>query len=147
MTKLIKNGMPEFVVPEEIAIKEVKDFIEHHQDETISEEQVAIDYKETVRAVMRGLLNIQEYNAPVYKLRDPILDDQGNIVYDSIPFITRIKPLTMAALQKGVDLSKDQLKMVNIMTTYYTQLGSVALLDKLSKVDYKVIQQVTGLFQ
>lgn len=139
-------GEEQFVIPQEVAIAEVKSFVEYHLDKKVTNEDIENGYEETVRAVMRGLLNISEAKSPILTLKEPIKDEDGAIAHDSIPFITRIKPTTMASLQRGIDLTKEQLKYVNVMTAYLTQIGSVAMLDKLGKFDYKVIQQVTGLF-
>lgn len=136
-----------FVVPESIAVTEFKAFFEFHQDEEISEEQVAKDFRESVKAIMRGHLNISDMSAPTLTLKDPVKDDKGAVVIDSISFLTRIKPGPLAQISRGIDMSKDSLALLNRMVAYLIQQPAVAMLDKFEKTDYKIIQQVTGLFQ
>lgn len=136
-----------FLIPEDQAIAEIKEFIEFHLDEIIEPEQVAKDYKETVKALRRGLLNISDPNTPVLKLKNPVKYENGGVDMDSIVFLTRVHPLTVANLGKGIDFQKDALTFANKMTAYIIQQPSVAMLNKFSKIDYKVIQQLAGLFQ
>lgn len=140
-------SMEQFKVPEEIALNEVKDFVEYHLDKEVTKEDISNGYEDTVKAVMRGLLDISDHKAPVLTLREPVLNTDGNTSVSIISFLTRIKPTALASLSKGIDISKDQLSLVNRMTSYLIQQPAVAMLDRFGKTDYKIIQQVTGLFQ
>lgn len=134
-------------MPEEIAVKEVKAFIEYHMDEEIDEAQVSKDYWDVVKAVMRGLLNLDNIESPILTLKQPIKTEDGSIDTGSITFLTRIPASKQAAIAKGLDLNKDTLTYINRVTTYLTQLPVVAMLDKIGKVDMKVINHIIPLFQ
>lgn len=139
--------MEEFKVAEEVAVKEVKDFIEYHLDEAIDEVQVAKDYRDVVKAVMRGLLDTSNPDSPKLILKQPIVDDKGNEAVSEVTFLTRMPPSVVASLARGIDMQKDALTLANKMTAWFTQQDAVAMLNKFGKVDFKVIQAVVGLFQ
>lgn len=138
--------MEEFKVAEPIAVSEVKAFIEYHLDEEIDEVQVAKDYRDVVKAVMRGRLNIENPNEPVLTLKEKVLDENKSPIISEITFLTRIPATVLSGLAKGIDLQKDSLTFANKMTAYYIQQPAVAMLNKFGKTDYKVIQQIVGLF-
>lgn len=137
----------EFKIAEEVAITELKTFIEYHLDDTIDESQVAKDYPVVLKAMQRGLLDISDMDAPVLTLKTPIKTDGGSIAEDKITFLTRIPKSKLASLSKGFDIIKNPIGFANLLTAYLIQQPSVAMLDKYSKVDIKVIDQLTGLFQ
>jgi hypothetical protein len=139
--------MEEFKIAEEVAITELKTFIEYHLDDTIDESQVARDYKEVLKAMQRGLLDITDMDAPVLTLKKPITLDNGSVDQTKIVFLTRIPKSKLASLSKGFDIMKNPIGFANLLTAYLIQQPSVAMLDKYSKVDTKVIDQLTGLFQ
>jgi hypothetical protein len=143
----VKGAIPEIKIAEEVAIQEVKVFIEYHLDEPIEADQVAKDYRETVKAVMRGNLNLTDADTPVLKLSKPLTKEDGSVYLESIPFLTRCTPNKLAQLAKGMDIQKDALAFANKMTSYYIQQPSSSILDLIGKHDYKVIQQIVGLFQ
>jgi len=64
--------MENFKVAEDVAVTEVKAFIEYHLDDIIEEDQVKKDYKDVVKAVMRGNLILEDKDAPQLKLMSPI---------------------------------------------------------------------------
>lgn len=138
--------MSEFKVEETVAISDVKSLIDYHLDNEISEGQVKSDYAAVVKSVMLGNLDISNPDKPKLALRFPIKDDKGVPVISEIEFVTRIPPTVLASLSRGIDIQKDSLGLANKMTVYYTQIGSVALLDRFDKRDYAVIQQIIGLF-
>ena len=139
--------MEEFKIAEEVATTELKAFIEYHLDETIDESQVAKDYKEVLKAMQRGLLDITDMDAPVLTLKKPILLESGTVDQSKITFLTRIPKSKLAGLSKGFDIIKNPIGFANVLTCYLIQQPAVAMLDKYSKVDIKVIDQLTGLFQ
>jgi hypothetical protein len=139
--------MEEFKIAEEVAITELKTFIEYHLDETIDESQVGRDYKEVLKAMQRGLLDVSDMDAPVLTLKTPIKTDSGNVDQSKITFLTRIPKSKLASLSKGFDIIKNPIGFANVLTAYLIQQPAVAMLDKYSKVDMKVIDQLTGLFQ
>jgi len=139
--------MKDFKVAQEVAVTEVKEFIEYHLDEEISEEQVEKDYWDVVKYVMRADLDLSDKDAPVLKLRKPIKSESGEIVVETVKFRTRITKSQLANLAKGMDLQKDGLTFANRMTAFFIQQDSVPMLDLYGKFDMKVIDQLVGLFQ
>ncbi len=144
----------EFKIAEDVAIDEVKAFIEYHRDTTISYDRasdsymdIAKDFKHMVKAVKRGLLVLTDKDNPVLTLREPILLENGNTDTSVINFRTRITKSTMAQLAKGGDIIKNPVAFANTLTAYHTQLGAVAMLDKLGKPDLGVVDEMVDLFQ
>lgn len=157
MTKEIEKVQGEqFLVAEEAAIPEIKAFIEYHQDIVIADDRasdqyldIAKDFKNILKSVKRGLLDLSDLDAPVLTLKKPLLSEGGNFNTEKITFKTRITTSTLAQLTKGFDVSKNPIGFANILTTYYTGIGSVGLLDKISecKTDMQTIEEIVGLFQ
>ena len=139
--------MKDFKVAEEVAVTEVKEFIEYHLDEEISEEQVKSDYWDVVKAVMRANLNLSDKDAPVLTLLKPIKSESGQFDMSEIKFVTRLVKSKLAILGKGLDLSKDRLTFANRMTAHSCGLESASMLDLIGKNDMHVIDQLVGLFQ
>lgn len=146
----------EFKIAEEVAITEVKAFVEYHLDKIIDTNRASDDfvdikkvYENMVKAVKRGLLDLENYDAPVLTLKNPLKSDGGNFNVEKITFKTRITKSTMDNLSKGFDVSNRPMGFSNILTTYYTGLESVAILNKISesKTDIKTIDEMVGLFQ
>ncbi len=149
-----QTGGEVFAVAEEVAIPEVKKFVEYHQDITISDDRssdqfidIATKYKAILKAVKRSNLNLSDLDKPVLKLQKPILSDGGNFNTDEIKFTTRITKSKMAQITKGFDIGGNLIGYTNIMTTYYTNIGSTAMLDKFGKTDLAVIDEMVALFQ
>lgn len=86
-------------------------------------------------------------DAPVLTLKKPITLESGAIDQDKIIFLTRIPKSKLASLSKGFDIIKNPIGFANVLTCYLIQQPAPAMLDKYSKVDIKVIDQLTGLFQ
>jgi hypothetical protein len=145
-----------FVVAQEVALREVKAFLEYHLDMKIVENRASDDfvdipktYKNILKAVKRGMLDLSNPDAPVLKLQKPLTSDGGNYNIDKITFKTRITKATMANLGRGFDIAGNTLGFTNIMSTYLTGLDSPILLSKISenKTDITTIDEITGLFQ
>jgi hypothetical protein len=139
--------MKNFVVAEEVAAQEVKEFVEYHLDDEISIEQTKDDYSDVVKSVMLGNLNLSDKDSPVLKLRKPIKSEGGSFDVNEITFLTRLTKSQLAVLAKGIDLSKDRLAFANRLTAHACQLDAVSMLDLIGKHDMKVIDLLVGLFQ
>lgn len=146
----------EFKISEDVAIGEVKAFVEYHLDKTIDIDRASDDfvdikksYENILKAVKRGLLSLENYDAPVLTLKNPLKSDGGNFNVEKITFKTRITKSTMDNLSKGFDVSNRPMGFANILTTYYTGLESISILNKVSesKADIKTIDEMVGLFQ
>lgn len=138
--------MEQFKVAEEVAVAEVKEFIEYHTDEEISSDLIVKDYKAVVKAVMRGLLNLNDQDAPVLTLLKPIEKQSGGVDTAQVTFLTRVKKSQLAAISKGLDMGKESVAFSNRLMAYLIQQPTVAYLDYFGKQDMKVIEQVAGLF-
>jgi hypothetical protein len=139
--------LQEFNVAEDVAVKELKEFIEYHLDEPKTEEDITRDYWDCVKAVMRGNLILEDKDSPVLTLQKPINREGGGVEVGEVKFLTRIAKSHLASLAKGMDLQKDTLTFANRMTAYFIQQPSVPMLDKYGKHDMKIIDQLVGLFQ
>jgi hypothetical protein len=133
-------------VATEIAIREVRDFLETYEFGKRKEDwQIENDYPQIVRAIELGNLTFNEKKVPTFKLTEPITNDDGEVSVSEITFKTRIKPTTLADIMKGVDLSKNQLEYSLRCIAYLTGQAK-GMLDKIGKFDYKVIDQVSTVF-
>lgn len=133
-------------VATEMAIKEVRDFVETYDDGKRKEDwQIENDYPQLLRAVELGLLVFDDKKKPTLTLKEPIMNDDNEVSVDVITFRTRIKPTQLAEVMKGVDLSKNQLEYSLRCIAYLTGQAK-GMLDKLGKFDYKVIDQVSTVF-
>jgi hypothetical protein len=139
--------MEKNVVAEEVAISDFKAFAEYHLDDELTEEAVKSAYPESIKAIVRGRLLLTDYDAPEYWLKKPLKSEGGNFNTESIVFHTRVPVNVMQDKAKGIDLSKDALKFSNRIIAYLTKLPSentLYLIDP--KPDYKVLQELSGLF-
>lgn len=137
----------EDVISKDVALAELADFVEIHLLEEIDDEKLLSDYPQLVTAVIKGMLVLNtEDSSPEFSMLNPIKDDEGEVVLSSITFRTRIKASTQARFLKGKSITTDQGVYMNKIYTYFAQLKSPRLLDKLCKFDEKVIQQLSALF-
>jgi hypothetical protein len=132
-------------VAESIAVVEVKQFVEFHLEKTIDIDKVIEDYPEIILAVQLGLMVFNDDQVPTYTLKTPIKTVTNEIAVQKVTFQTRIIASKQAELGKGIDMKKDMLTYINKMRAYY--IGQpVAMLDKLGKFDFKVIDQTVSVF-
>lgn len=135
----------EEVIEKGIAIKEIQKFVEIHDDQKKPDYQIETDYPQAIKAVCLGLLTFDEHYNPKYKLKNPI-NENGDFPIKDINFRTRIKPTDLANIMKGVNIAQNQLEYTMRAFTYIARLESKAMLDLLSKFDYKVIEQISTVF-
>lgn len=142
----MKNALQEDdVISKEIALQEIKEFVEKHTYKEIDNEKLEEDYYHALLAVRKGLLVFEE-GKPKLTLLVPILSVDGNVVLDTINFKTRFKPTQLASMMNGTNTTK---KMGDYMIRFYNficNLDSKEYLGKLDRFDYKVVEQVCGVF-
>lgn len=126
-------------VSEDVAIKELIDLVEIYQFIQIDEKKVKEDYPQALMAIKKGFLRIEDETA-VYKLYDP---KKG--IEDEISFKTRITPLEQSNVTKGINVKEEQMSLALKMLSFLSGLTQGEL-NSLSKFDYKVIEQVSGIF-
>lgn len=137
--------MEEFKVAEDVAIQDVKAFVEFHKEESFEDEKIKEDYPDVIKAVQRGLMTFDEEQTPVFRLRSPLKTESGGIALDEVTFKTRIIESDKARLAKGIDFKNDTFTFLSKLKAYY--IGQpVALLDKMGKFDLRVIDQVSSVF-
>lgn len=132
-------------VSEEIAIKEIQKFVEEFEGVKKDDWQVKDHYPQMLQAIQEGNLVFDDKSKPRLTLKQPIMNDDGEVSLSEIDFRTRIKPTQLAEIMKGVDLSKNQLEYSLRAISYLTKQSRV-MLDKFGKFDYKVIDQIATVF-
>lgn len=136
---------PEYKITKELAVAELKDIIEYYSAEDIDEESVEKNYNHAVKAVMLGLLTFDEDRVPSYQLKEAIKSESGIEMLSHIDFITRITIQEKKRLVKGLDTRKDGFEL-GIRCFAYVIKQPANMLDKFGRFDYKVIEQMAGLF-
>lgn len=134
------------VVAKEIAIAEYQDFVEKFTYERPEDWKVEDDYPQALKAIQKGLLKF-ESNKPKYTLLEPLVSNAGGQTISEIDFRTRIKPMDLARITDGLNISKKQMEYTLRCLAYLTKIdGGKVALNKLGKFDYKVIEQVATVF-
>jgi hypothetical protein len=133
------------VVSKEIAIKEMQGFVEKWDDQTKEDYQIEQDYPQVIKAIQLGLLVIDDEKKPTYSLKSPIKTDEGSVALSEISFRTRIKPDDMVQISKGLNIGQQQIEYTLRCFAYITSQPK-AMLNKLEKFDYKVIEQLCTIF-
>ena len=137
------------VIEKEVAIAELGDlvnkYVKKHVRTPATNDDLEKGYPDVLDAIMDGFLSFNAEGLPVFKLSSPIKSQEGNVVLDEVTFKTRIKPLTLADLAKGLHPQNEVFTLQLRMTSYI--IGQpVAMLDKFSAYDYDVISQVGSIF-
>ena len=134
------------VISKEIALDELEIFIGKFVKKPCTKGELEDTYPDVLEAIMDGFLSFKEDEVPpVLRLKNPIKNDAGEVSLSEINFRTRIKPTTLADLAKGLHPQKEVFTLQLRMTAYIID-QPVAMLDKLSRYDYDVINQVSSVF-
>lgn len=135
----------EIKIAKEVAVKEVKEFVEYFMDEEFEDSFIEDAYPYVVKAVMYGLLTFDDEKNPKYILREPLKSESGNLNVTEIEFLTRITVSQKKALLKGLDPFKDSFEL--LMKSFATIIRQpVAMLDKLNRFDFKALEQIATVF-
>ena len=145
MAKADKKSETEDVVSKEIAIQELQSFVEKWDDKKKEDWQIEQDYPDVLKAMQLGLLVLDKDLKPKYTLRYPILTDEQNVALGEVEFRTRIRPQQLSDIMKGLDIGKNQIEYTLRCFSFLTQQPK-AMIDKLEKFDYKVIDQISTVF-
>jgi hypothetical protein len=138
-----KNLIP--VLTKEKAINEIIDFVEKNEDKKIKDWEAERDYPQVLQAMQEGLLIFDDNLLPTYTLKHPVKNAEGQVSISVINFKTRIKPQTLADIMKGLNIGQNQIEYTLRCLSYIIQQPK-AMLDKFSKFDYKVMEQITTVF-
>lgn len=145
MAKADKKSETEEVVSKEIAVQELQSFVEKWDDKKKEDWQIEQDYPDVLKAMQLGLLVLDKDLKPKYTLRYPILTDEQNVALGEVEFRTRIRPQQLSDIMKGLDIGKNQIEYTLRCFSFLTQQPK-AMIDKLEKFDYKVIDQISTVF-
>jgi hypothetical protein len=137
------------VIEKEVAIVElgnlVNKYVKKHVRTPATNDDLEKGYPDVLDAIMDGFLSFDKDGLPVYKLSSPIKTDSGDVTLSEVTFKTRIKPLTLADLAKGLNPQTEVFTLQLRMTAYI--IGEpLSMLDKFSAYDYDVISQVGSIF-
>lgn len=135
------------VISEELALTELTEFYNHYSLVEKSEEDVKEDLNIALEALKKGLLTFDTDKKPIYTLRDVIKSEDGSdVVLEKIEFKTRIFPNEHIRLSKGLNMQKDGMQFMINCISHLAQFPSVGYVNKLSKFDYTVVQQLSTVF-
>lgn len=137
--------MQKDLISKEVALEEVKNFILKIDESEISEDEIEESYPDVLKAVQSGNLVFDDNYKPTLTLKNPIKNDKGEDSVSVINFKTRIKPSEMKTVMAGVDMRKDKGEFILKATSFLTMQHKV-MLDKFSKSDYRVIEQLCAVF-
>lgn len=133
------------VISEEIAVKEMDSLLNKYLRKKIETSQIKDAYPNVFNAITNGFLIIDENGIPIYKLQNPILTEDKQIGISELIFKTRVKPTVKADLADGLDLQKSAAKFsLRLMSHVIGQ--PVAVLDKLERDDYDLVEELTPVF-
>lgn len=138
----------EKVVDKDIAIVEVQKFVEKFDDKKPKDFEVEDKYPNLLEAVELGLLVFHpETLKPSYTFKHPVKDDNQDVVLAKIEqFRTRIKPSELNDIMQGLEINKKQIEYVLRIMAFFT-FQPKAMFDKMEKFDYKVLEQISSVFQ
>lgn len=137
--------MKKAVISKEVALKELEQLINRFVKKPVSNDKLEETYPDILDAIMDGYLSFDGTGIPVLKLKDPIKLEDGSILHSEINFRTRIKPLTLANIAKGLN-PQTEVFMLQLKMTSFIIDKDLEMLDNFSRYDWDVIQQVSTVF-
>ena len=134
----------QYKIAEDVAITEVKVFVDDITDEDINLEEVKDKYPKLTKAVMLGLIALGEIPL-TYELKEPIKNPAGDITVSQLNIKTRILPDDQKRLVKGLNMKTDKFEFgLRCMAFIVDQ--PTAMLNKFGRFDYKLIEELSELF-
>ena len=137
--------MKKAVISKEVALKELEQLVNRFVKKPVSNDKLEETYPDILDAIMDGYLSFDGMGVPVLKLKDPIKLEDGSILHSEINFRTRIKPLTLANIAKGLN-PQTEVFMLQLKMTSFIIDKDVEMLDNFSRYDWDVIQQLAAVF-
>ena len=134
------------VISQEIALSELVDFMNEYSLLPTDSDEITenTDLKIVLLAIQKGLLKFEDH-IPVYTLRNPLQNDKGEQSVIEVTFKTRIFPKELIKLSKGINVSKDPMSF-SLRCIAYLCGESESIVNKFSKFDYSVVQQISTVF-
>jgi hypothetical protein len=139
-------------VSNEVAIKEVTDFLKKHKAKDfrrgkMNQALINEDYIDAIEAVEDGLLTFDEKMKPTYELRNPLYTDKADAALHikKVGFRSRIKEADKNLLMDGLDMKKQMGTYTLKYIAYICQLH-VADVKNLEKDDFETLNQICSVF-
>lgn len=129
-------------IEKEVAIEELKNYLSDFLEDDFDVEK---DYPRVLKAVMDGRLSFNEEKRSVYTLIEPI-NKGTEFETKELILKNRVLPSVGADLAKGIDFQKEALKYGLTVTAHICGFASYKELDKLSKKDLQLIQELAPVF-
>lgn len=149
MSTILNSGENEnYKVDQETAISEIQDFLSKHNQRDarngkFTKDFICDEYATTLDEVRTGRLKFED-GLPVYTLNTPLFEGQETEIL-TVKWRSRISEGTKMRLMDGLNVAKNQGTFFLRLMAYSTQL-SITEIEKLSKDDYDLINQVTSVF-
>lgn len=146
--------MSKQVLATDVALKELTKFLKKHKAKEfrrnkIKESDISTEYIDMLEALEFGNLTFDDKLNPTYTLIEPILPEEKNadasLGIREITFKTRIKPTQLANIMEGIDVAKDSGTFSLRYMSHITG-KSIQIIDKFSKDDYDVLNQICSVF-
>jgi len=137
--------MKKAVISKEVALNDLEQFVNKFVKKPVAKEKLEETYPDVLDAIMDGYLSFDAGYLPTLKLKDPIKLEDGSILHSEINFRTRIKPLTLANIAKGLN-PQTEVFMLQLKMTSFIIDKDLEMLDNFSRYDWDVIQQVSTVF-
>lgn len=133
------------VISKEVALDDLERLVVSFVKRPEPREELEVKYQDTLEAIMDGFLTIGNDGVPSYKLKNAIKNDKGDDALTDLNFKTRILPSELTKLAKGLHPINDLYLLQNKMTVDI--IGQpLGMLDKFSRYDLDVINQVASIF-
>lgn len=133
------------VIEKYVAVIEFQKFIKFWTHEETEDWKIEDEYPQVLKAMQKGLINIDKDSKIVYTLAFPINSEEGNFNLTEISFRTRIKPSDLSRITKGLNIVKQQVEYTHRCLAYVTGEPK-PMLDRFDRFDYKVIEQISTVF-
>ena len=139
-------------VSNEIAVKEVTDFLRKHKEKEfkrgkMTEDVILEEYIDVIEAVEDGLITFDDHGKPVYTLKKPLYADakDKSLVVDKVTFRARIKESDKNMLMDNLDVKKQMGTYTIKYISFMTQL-SMTEVKELENDDFDVLNQICSVF-
>lgn len=133
------------VISKDVALTEIETLINKFVKKPVPFEEIEETYPDILDGIMDGQITFDNDGVPVFKLKEPIKSESGEVVLDVVNFKTRIKPTELREIAKGIDLKKDPLGLQLTMVAFITG-QPVKMIDNYGRYDHDIINQVCTIF-
>lgn len=139
-------------VTKEIAIEELKQFLQKHKAKEfrrgkMTDDLIEEDYEDVIEAIEDGLMVFDDKQKPTYTLRNPLYANAADksLIKKDVTFRSRIKEADKNLLMDNLDIKKQMGTYTLKYISYITQL-SIAEVKELETDDFDVLNQICSVF-